>query len=233
MKPGDHNAVRGERESRLERPSDPGLDSTGTLALSRFNLSTRQGAGRLVRPAGVAYERRRVTWHGSSSPRVDRSGSTAGRAAGFPTAIRPSSRSSARLPPRERSSGGTRRSKRSRKQHLNHLPTPQNSIDGHAVVTRKNGDKLRIHYTGLSPAPSPDDTGVGHLDDDLEFVIEGGTGRFENATGSGRLTATGDVYYDERPTVVSSQLKGTIELKQRDPHDDDADDLDDDDWGDG
>jgi len=107
----------------------------------------------------------------------------------------------------------------------------QNDIDGHAVVTRKNGDKLNIHYTGLSPAPSPDDTGVGHLNDDLEFVIEGGTGRFENATGSGRLTATGDVYYDERPTVVSSQLKGTITLKEREHSDDDDDDLDDDDWG--
>jgi hypothetical protein len=106
----------------------------------------------------------------------------------------------------------------------------QNEVDGHAVVTRKNGDKLNIHYNGLSPAPSPDDTGVGHLADDLEFVIEGGTGRFENATGSGRLTATGDVYYDARPTVVSSEFKGTITLKDRDAGDDDDDDLDDD-WG--
>ena len=108
----------------------------------------------------------------------------------------------------------------------------QNSIDGHATVTRRNGDKLFIHYTGLSPAPAPDASGVGHLDDDLAFVIEGGTGRFENATGSGRLTATGDVYYDARPTVVSSELKGTINLKPRDHDDDDDDDLDDD-WGDG
>jgi hypothetical protein len=104
----------------------------------------------------------------------------------------------------------------------------ENEIDGHATVTRKNGDKLYIHYTGQSPAPSPDDTGVGHLNDDLGFVVEGGTGRFENATGSGRLTATGDVYYDERPTVVSSQLKGKITLKARDHGDDDDDDLDDD-----
>jgi hypothetical protein len=104
----------------------------------------------------------------------------------------------------------------------------ENVIDGHAVVTRKNGDKLYIHYTGLSPAPNPDETGVGHLDDDLEFVIEGGTGRFENASGSGRLTATGDVFYDTRPTIVSSQLKGTITLKHRDHHDDQfGDDRDD------
>jgi hypothetical protein len=106
----------------------------------------------------------------------------------------------------------------------------QNEIDGHAVVKRKNGDELYIHYTGESPAPSPDETGVGHLNDDLGFVIEGGTGRFENATGSGRLTATGDVYYDARPTVVSSELNGTISLKPRDHADDDDDDLDDDNW---
>jgi|tagenome__1003787_1003787.scaffolds.fasta_scaffold20368129_2 hypothetical protein len=105
-----------------------------------------------------------------------------------------------------------------------------NEVDGHAVVTRKNGDKLYIHYTGVSPAPNPDETGVGHLNDDLGFVIEGGTGRFENATGSGRLTATGAVYYDERPTVVESTLTGTISLKPRDQADDDDDDLDDD-WG--
>ena len=108
----------------------------------------------------------------------------------------------------------------------------ENEVDGHAVVTRKNGDKLNIHYQGLSPAPAPDETGVGHLNDDLGFVIEGGTGRFENATGSGRLTATGNVYYDARPTVVDSQLTGTINLKARDSQDDDDDDLDDD-WGDG
>jgi hypothetical protein len=108
----------------------------------------------------------------------------------------------------------------------------ENAVDGHAVVTRKNGDTLNIHYHGLSPAPGPDDTGVGHLNDDLEFEIEGGTGRFENATGSGRLTATGNVYYDARPTVVDSQLKGTINLKPRDEQDD-ADDDNDDDWGDG
>jgi len=108
----------------------------------------------------------------------------------------------------------------------------QNSIDAQAVVTRKNGDKLFIHYGGFSPAPSPDETGVGHLNDDLEFTVEGGTGRFENATGGGRLTATGDVFYDERPTVVSSVLEGKITLKDRDAQDDDDDDLDDD-WGDG
>jgi hypothetical protein len=105
-----------------------------------------------------------------------------------------------------------------------------NEVDGHAVVTRRNGDKLYIHYNGLSPAPSADETGVGHLNDDLGFVIEGGTGRFENATGSGRLTATGNVYYDARPTVVESELTGTINLKPRDPRNDDDDDMADDDW---
>jgi hypothetical protein len=109
----------------------------------------------------------------------------------------------------------------------------QNLIDAQAVVTRKNGDKLFIHYGGHSPAPSPDETGIGHLADDLEFTIEGGTGRFEGASGGGRLTATGDVFYDARPTIVYSTLEGTITLKPRDHQDDDDDDLDDDDWGDG
>ena len=85
-----------------------------------------------------------------------------------------------------------------------------NRIDGHAVVTAADGDKIFIHYTGLSPAPAADKTGVGHLNDDLRFSITGGTGRYAGAQGSGRLTATGAVYYDKRPTIVSSKLLGTI-----------------------
>ena len=87
-----------------------------------------------------------------------------------------------------------------------------NSIDGHAVVTATNGDQIFIHYTGISPAPSPDSTGAGHLNDDLAFSITGGTGHFRDARGGGRLTATGAVFFDGRPTIVSSELAGTIQM---------------------
>jgi len=88
-----------------------------------------------------------------------------------------------------------------------------NSIDGHATVTASNGDQLFIHYCGLSPAPTPDATGVGQLNDNLVFDITGGTGIFSKASGNGHLTASGDVFFDPRPTIVSSELKGTITMQ--------------------
>jgi hypothetical protein len=88
-----------------------------------------------------------------------------------------------------------------------------NNIDGHAMVTASNGDQIFIHYCGQSPAPTPDNTGVGHLNDNLVFDITGGTGIFANATGNGHLIAGGDVFFDARPTIVSSELKGTITMQ--------------------
>jgi hypothetical protein len=91
----------------------------------------------------------------------------------------------------------------------------ENSIDGQATVTATNGDEIFIHYSGTSPAPMPDSTGAAQLDDDLGFTIDGGTGRFTGAGGSGRLIAKGVVYFDGRPSIVSSQLTGTIAMN---PH---------------
>src|SRR5262245_50742630 len=58
------------------------------------------------------------------------------------------------------------------------LATPisatENQIDGTAVLTAPDGDEIHIHYEGTSPAPNPDETGVGHLNDDLTFKITGG-----------------------------------------------------------
>jgi hypothetical protein len=89
----------------------------------------------------------------------------------------------------------------------------QNSIEGNAMVTATNGDQIFIHYFGTSPAPNPDPaTGIGQLNDNLTFEITGGTGRFEDARGSGKLVATGDVFFDARPTVVDSELSGTIKM---------------------
>jgi len=99
------------------------------------------------------------------------------------------------------------------------IATPQpptfttNKVEGNAMVTATNGDQIFIHYSGTSPAPFPDPvTGVGQLDDNLTFEITGGTGRFEDARGGGKLVATGDVFFDARPTIVDSELSGTIKI---------------------
>jgi hypothetical protein len=82
-----------------------------------------------------------------------------------------------------------------------------NHVDGEAVVAASDGDELYIHYFGESPVPNMES---GEFADDLQYSITGGTGRFEGATGSGRLTAHGNV--NARPCVVESHLEGTIEL---------------------
>ncbi len=92
------------------------------------------------------------------------------------------------------------------------ISATKNHISAYASITAADGDKVDIHYYGTSPAPAADQTGVGHLNDNLLFTIIGGTGRFRNARGSGRLIAGGAVYYTARPTVVSSELTGTIKL---------------------
>jgi hypothetical protein len=84
--------------------------------------------------------------------------------------------------------------------------TGVNHVDGHAVVTADNGDQLFIHYFGDSPAPN---LVTGDFHDDLAFAITGGTGHFSTAGGGGRLTAHGNIY--QVPTIVSSQLDGTID----------------------
>jgi hypothetical protein len=53
---------------------------------------------------------------------------------------------------------------------------------------------------------------TGDFHDDLAFAITGGTGRFGAATGGGRLTAHGNIY--QVPTIVSSELEGTIAIRQ-------------------
>ena len=82
-----------------------------------------------------------------------------------------------------------------------------NHVDGEAVVRASDGDELYIHYFGESPVPNME---TGDFADDLQFAITGGTGQFQGATGSGRLTAHGNV--NDRPCIVESHLEGTIEL---------------------
>jgi len=66
-------------------------------------------------------------------------------------------------------------------------------------------DPPNFDIVASGPAP---DLVSGDFHDDLGFAITGGTGRFHEATGAGRLTAHGNIY--EFPTIVSSRLKGTI-----------------------
>lgn len=85
--------------------------------------------------------------------------------------------------------------------------TGVNHVTGQAVITASGGDEIRVRYTGDSPAP---DMTTGNFVDDLRFEITGGTGQFDGASGSGRLTAHGNI--NENPCVVSSHLEGSIEV---------------------
>jgi hypothetical protein len=60
-----------------------------------------------------------------------------------------------------------------------HCPTPDGSaaVAGEATFTAANGDQLQATYTAVTVAPPP------LIIQEIDFVIVGGTGRFENATG--------------------------------------------------
>jgi hypothetical protein len=76
------------------------------------------------------------------------------------------------------------------------------------------GESSTFSTSGLDPissrasTTSTDRRWSGDCNDDLAFAITGGTGRFSDASGGGRLTAHGNIY--DFPTIVSSRLKGTI-----------------------
>jgi len=80
-----------------------------------------------------------------------------------------------------------------------------NHVDGHAVVTTKQGDKLFIHYRADSPPP---DLVTGNFHDDGTIVFEGGTGRFADATGSGTITSDGNLF----AVSVTAHFDGRIEM---------------------
>ena len=58
---------------------------------------------------------------------------------------------------------------------------------GEMTLVAANGDEVIIHYWGSAPFPIPGVTEF--IDVDLDFVIVGGTGRFEGATGGGEMQA--------------------------------------------
>jgi hypothetical protein len=51
------------------------------------------------------------------------------------------------------------------------------AVAGEATFTVANGDQLRATYTAVTVAPPP------LIVQEIDFVVAGGTGRFENATG--------------------------------------------------
>lgn len=64
-------------------------------------------------------------------------------------------------------------------------------IAGRMILTAANGDQLQLDYTGTCDVPSPDWVpGVTQIGCDNPFTVAGGTGRFADASGTGRLTAT-------------------------------------------
>lgn len=64
--------------------------------------------------------------------------------------------------------------------------TPFQVTDGEATIEAANGDLLKLVYEG-SWHPNPPDN---QLVLDLTFTIQGGSGRFSNAKGSGKINQT-------------------------------------------
>jgi hypothetical protein len=66
-------------------------------------------------------------------------------------------------------------------------PSGEAISGGQMTLTSDSGDEVAITYSGSAPFPIPGVTEVivVHID----FVIVGGTGRFEGATGGGVMTA--------------------------------------------
>ena len=67
--------------------------------------------------------------------------------------------------------------------------TPEPGVDtiaGEMTLVAANGDEVYISYTGVNGPPDPV---TWILISDVDFVITGGSGRFEGATGGGDMTA--------------------------------------------
>jgi len=88
--------------------------------------------------------------------------------------------------------------------HLEGSVTPTGPLTfttaGTVTVVAANGDKLFATFSG-----SGTNDGSGNTEGTQVTTITGGTGRFENAsgteTGSNRTTANGDFFYSQRGTI--------------------------------
>lgn len=80
-------------------------------------------------------------------------------------------------------------------------------LSGTVVLTAANGDELHTRFTG-SPKPS----GNGTETIVRQFIVEGGTGRFEGASGSFTGTTVGPAQTtpDDIPSEAFITMKGTL-----------------------
>lgn len=65
-------------------------------------------------------------------------------------------------------------------------PAESDVEGGEMVLVAANGDEVFIDYTGVASAPDPE---TGLITAEIDYVISGGNGRFEGATGGGEMTA--------------------------------------------
>jgi hypothetical protein len=80
------------------------------------------------------------------------------------------------------------------------------SIDGIQIITAANGDELYTLLTG-NLHPEVDETGHVFLVGAVQGTITGGTGRFEDATG----TFTFSLVFDTETAHSFAEIDGTIE----------------------
>jgi hypothetical protein len=77
------------------------------------------------------------------------------------------------------------------------------AVEGEFTLTAANGDQIFGTYTTLLIA----DPVAGTIEASGEYQITGGTGRFDDATGSGTISATGDF---APPFAVVGAMSGEI-----------------------
>jgi hypothetical protein len=79
-----------------------------------------------------------------------------------------------------------------------------NHISGEGVITSTDGAQLFYDYGGTAPLP---DLSTGTIGEQLSYTITGGTGRFADASGGGRLSTHGNFFVS-----VTAELAGTLQL---------------------
>jgi hypothetical protein len=73
--------------------------------------------------------------------------------------------------------------------------------NGEATITAANGDQLYLDFTGMGVLVAPH-----QFQDTINYTIEGGTGRFEDASGSGVINST-----DETP-ISATEIPFVFDL---------------------
>ena len=88
-------------------------------------------------------------------------------------------------------------------------PAGEAVTGGELELVAANGDKVYGTYSGSAPFPIPGVT--EYVEADIDFVITGGSGRFEGATGGGKMLVVIEFLGFEVPTWPAVwELRGTI-----------------------